>query len=1705
TIGLTNADGAMGLTAGTGVTVTYSVNGVGTDPADPAMDFSAGTTVVIPSGQTFALITVTVSGDTTPEKNETFEVMLSGTSAFMLEGTTKATGTIINDDAPTIGFLNQTFTANEGNTGTTPFLFTITLSESAPFPVTVSFSTTDGTAMTSDMDYGATNMNVTFPAGQTSVVVTVPVTGDGVLEADETFTVMLTNAMAPGVTPSIVNGTGTATIVNDDSDPAVTLLGPNSFAEMNATNNVIYTLSLSTTSPTATTVTFALADGTANNTDYTPFTQTIAIPANTLTFTVPVTILGDTVPEADETFNVSIMAAQTMGTTSIQATIGNDDALNVSIIGGTSATENAAFTTPFAFTISLDKTANVPVTVSYLTNDGTATAGSDYMDNDGVVTFAPGQSLATVFVTAIDDTSAEPDETFTVALQNITGPGNNQGMLAAPSIATGTIVNDDVSQVSILGLSLAEGTSSNTNFVFTLSLDATNSLPITVTFSTMDVSASAGTDYTAISGQVVTILPTTQVLPVTVTVSGDSIPEANETFLVQIDGTNGMPGTTVATGTIVNDDFVTVSLQGSISQLEGDVSGSPTFTYTISLSQTSSTPITVSYATIDNSATTADNDYNGLTTTIVVPAGSLTVPITVTANGDTMNEPDENFFVGLTGVSSPNMLASLGTTTQATAVLINDDLPGLGILDVMQTEGNSNNNFIFTFTLAQSSTLPTTVTYSTQSGTALDTSDFAPINMATAVIPAGQTSVTVPVTISGDGIPEADETFAVVINASNAPIAKTTAFGTIVNDDFVTVSLQGSLTALEGNVANSPTFVYTISLSSGANNTAAQPITVSYATVDGIAMSALGDYNSLASTVVFTPGTSTALITVTANGDTMNEPDEDFFVQLTMVDSPDMLASISTTSQATAVLINDDTDQITVSLINGFSANEGNSGTTNFLFTISLSETTTQPVTVSFSTMDGTAMDAMDYAQTSGVVTFNPGASLATIIVPVSGDTIPENDETFTVQLLATNVMVGTTQQTGTIVNDDFPGVSILGSISQLENQATPTTYVYTISLSQTAEVDITVSYATNDNTATVANMDYTDNDGLVTIAAGSTTQLVTVTVIPDSMQEPDETFNVTISNAMGAGATIVTAASTATGVIINDDASVGITPGTVSNLEDLGPSMPTDYVFTITLSTTLPVPTIISYNTNDGTANAGMDYVDNDGLVTIPVGQTLAVVTVTSVPDGATESDETFTVTINNNGNNNITVSQPTATGVLVDNDFPGVGLIGPGAMNEGTSANTDYVFTIFLGQTAPFNVTVTYSITDMTTDAMDFAGLPTTTVAIIPAGSASVFVTVTVSGDNTIEPDETFSVQLTGSNATINNALSQAIGTIVNDDFPQVNILPNTVSQLESNTAFVYTISLTGTSPSPTTVTYQTQNGTALAPGDFNNIPLGTATIASGQTTALVTVTVSNDTIPEGNENFTVNLLGSNAPIGQSVATGVIQDDDPVGVGISGSISALEGNSGTNTSSFIYSVTLTQTAAQPVTVSYTVANGTASSGSDFVANSGTVVIPAGNLASNPITVTVSGDTTVEPNENFFVQITGTPVSVAGLSATFTTQTQATGVIINDDLGDVVIVPNTVAQSESMTAFVYTISLTQTNSNPVTVTYQTQNGSAVAPGDFTNIPSAVVTIAPGQTTALVTVTVSNDTIPEGNENFTVNLLGSNAPIGQSVATGVIQ
>ena len=402
--------------------------------------------------------------------------------------------------------------------------------------------------------------------------------------------------------------------------------------------------------------------------------------------------------------------------------------------------------------------------------------------------------------------------------------------------------------------------------------------------------------------------------------------------------------------------------------------------------------------------------------------------------------------------------------------------------------------------------------------------------------------------VNGDTKFEADEDFTVTLNsANNATInpAGDTVTGVIENDDAMpTISISPPTISQPEGDSGTTLYIYTVTLSNASDQT----ITVDYSTNDGSATLADNDYQDNDGSLTFNPGDPlTQQIIVEVNGDTDVENDEDFTVTLDSATNANIDASADT---STGIIANDDTpppvSQVSISPTT-INQPEGDSGTTLYTYTVTLSNASDQIVTVDYTTNDGSATLAdNDYQDNDGILTFNPGEPLTQqIVVAVNGDTDVENDEDFTVTLNgATNANIDASADTSTgiIINDDtlppIPQVSI-GSptISQAEGDSGTTLYTYTVTLSNANDQIITVDYTTNDGSATLADNDYQDNDGSLTFNPGDElTQEITVAVNGDTQLEGDETFTVRLDLVEGGEVELNPNARESRGIIVNDE-----------------------------------------------------------------------------------------------------------------------------------------------------------------------------------------------------------------------------------------------------------------------------------------------------------------------------------------------------------------------------------------------------------------------------------------------------------------------------------------------------------------------------------------------------------------------------------------
>ncbi len=911
----------------------------------------------------------------------------------------------------------------EGDTGVTALTFTVSLSRASDEIVRVSYRTDDGTGFAAGdatigrSDYTAASGTLRFERGETEQTFTVDVHGDVLNEADETFTVALSNPAGA----EIEYGEARALILNDDELPTVSIESMRTVTELDSgTSTLQLALSLSAPAARPATVDWTTLDDTAAaGEDYVANMGTAVFSPGETSQTIEIVLMGDVLDEPDEEFAVQLsdpVNAQLDDLFSVVTILDNDlpvPAGPTLSIGNATVNEGSLSSVTLTFTVSLSQAATAAVSVDYATIDGTATAGGvaatggrDYLAASDTVTFAIGEISKQVSITVYSDTLNEANETFTVELINAVG---------APVLdpqGVGTITNDDTAPtISVGNATVTEGAAGVRSASFVVSLSKSSGRDITVDFDTNDGSAGAGDDYVAASGTLTFTAGQTSAV-VSVDVNGDLLNEINETFYLDLSvATNATILDNQGLGTISNDDDLPEITIDNVAVTEGDA-GTTNAVFSVMLSTASGQAVSVAWTTGQDTAT--GQDYAGASGNLSFPAGTTVQTISIAVNGDVTNEPNEAFTVDLYSPSNCTIADSQGIGT-----IITDDstLPGLNIADASLTEGNAGMlTLSLTVTLDMSSAQQVTVDYDTFDISASEGADYE-LATGTLTFDPGQTSQIVDINILGDTLHEPDETVLVTLSgAVNAFVADGDGVGTITDNDTAPTLSISDATLTEGN-AGTKNATFTISLSAASGF----PVSVAYATADGSAeeggLAALGqdDYEAASDVAVIAASQTSVQITVPINGDTLAEAGETFLVQL----STPQNATIAD-GQGQCTITND--DGLPTISIDNVSLLEGDAGTKTFTFTVTLSSVSGSQVSVSFATANGTAISPSDYAATSGTVVFDPGETTANIDVTVNGDKPAEGNvnETFYVNL--SNPMGATiadAQGLGTIINDD--------------------------------------------------------------------------------------------------------------------------------------------------------------------------------------------------------------------------------------------------------------------------------------------------------------------------------------------------------------------------------------------------------------------------------------------------------------------------------------------------------------------------------------------------------------------------------------------------------------------------------------------------------------------------------------------------------------
>jgi hypothetical protein len=922
----------------------------------------------------------------------------------------------------------------------------------------------------------------------------VGIVGDTLQEGNEQFSVALSGA----VNATVVNGTVTATIIDDD-DSTFTVRGGVVREGDQDPGVLLFTINRQGSLDGAASVNYATQNSgaTAGN-DFVATSGVLNFAPGEASKQVAVPIMVDTVQEGTEQFFMTLTNAVNATTTGSAAigTIIDDDTVFWSIEAA-STVEGDTGTTALEFKIRRAGQTFGAATIGYATQNNSATAPADFVAANGNLTFAPGEAVKSVIVQVNGDTAQEGDEFFNVILSN-----PSTGSVAVNS-AQGMIADDDQSYFAIRSddVAVAEGNSGNTPTTFTVTRYGSLDGAASVNYATSNGTAATPSDYALVSGTL-NFAPGEATKTVTVNIAGDTAAEPNEYLFVNLSGPNNATlANTQAAVWAANDDAPVGNaffFLGDASVVEGD-SGTTPATFTVRRLGDTSGTASVNYSI----PAPADGDYQVTSGTLTFGPGETSKTFAINVVGDGRDENGfENFNASLSGATTGSQVAD----ASGTMTVVDDDNITLWVSDASVVEGDNAGGQDVHLTLRRfgKTAGQSSVNYATQNSTATSPTDFQ-IASGTVIFGPGEDTKDVVVRVVGDTTQENNESFTLVLSGVvNGSIQGGNGSVYIFDDDDSSIAV-GDVVVTEGTGGNGPTADFVVTRYGSVDG----PATVNYTTTNSTAV-APGDYTTASATLTFAPGETSRTVSVFVAPDTLQEATEQFFLDFSAPVNVDIARS-----RATGVIVDDDDSQVALT---GGAVVEGDAGNKDLNFTITRYGSLAGTATVEFRTNNSSATAPGDYTQVVQAYTFAPGEASKTIPVQVVGDTTQEGNELFTAFLQSPNnvTVVPTGSNYGQIIDDDESFLVIDNVVLTEGDPGSEHTAVLTVRRFGSLDGPATVNYATQNSSATAPG-DYTLTSGTLTFAPGVTSQTIGIPITADRIRENDEQFLVNLSAAVNA------------------------------------------------------------------------------------------------------------------------------------------------------------------------------------------------------------------------------------------------------------------------------------------------------------------------------------------------------------------------------------------------------------------------------------------------------------------------------------------------------------------------------------------------------------------------------------------------------------
>lgn len=919
---------------------------------------------------------------------------------------------------------------------------------------------------------------------------------------------------------------------------------------------------------------------------------------------------------------VPVLAAQQHRATSRFNAIGPSQVNGAIVISRSSLTisePNGSDT--FNVSLDADPAASVSIPLSVSSTECTLSDSIVILDSTN------WEAGETVTVTAVDDPIDDGAQSCDVQFGASDSTNGDYDGLTHPDLPV-TVNDDDTAavQVSPTSFTITEGASDSFDISLTSqpTSDVTINLtpnaectvnPTSVTFTSGDWQTAQSVDVTGVEDGVVD--GTQQCLVTTSKTTGD--PSYNTVTVDDV------------TVTVLDGDLPTVQFSSNTYNVDEDAG---TATITVELSAPAAGDVTVTAATSDGTAE-AGSDYEAVNELVTIPTGQESATFDVTIIDDPTDEDIETVSLALSNPTGP---ATLGTPSSATLTITDNDLePNVRFSTDNYPVNEGDGSRMITVQLSEASGREVTVDYTTGDGTATTGEDYTTTAGTLRFVP-GDTSETFTVPIIDDNVFERfDESINLALSgANNATIGSPGTARILIRDNDTKANVQFSRSNYDVNEGDDFATISVV-----LSRPVGELVSINYATSDGTA-TAGADYTARNNTLTFPSGVITRTFTVPITDDLIDENNETVNLSLS---SPQPSAALNLGPRSSSILNIIDNDGATeIQFASATYSVTESAGTATI--NVVRSGLSAFEVRVNYATTGGSATAGQDYTATSGTLVFGPNETSKSFEVPIIADGINEPPET--VNLALSNPVLATLGSPSTAVltihdSNEAPAVQFSQDTYTVDESMLTANITVTLNVPKTE--DVTVFYAVQEGTATLGE-DFATTGVTLTIPAGQTAGSFSVTLLPDQIDEPDETVILTLTGAEGAE---LGQRSTATLIIVDNDPTPTIsfslsslTVGETDGTADLPVRLSAESGRTVT----------VDYTTVDGSAVAGSDYIATSGTLTFAPGDTTKTIHVPLLEGLGGEPNEIFFVELS--APVNATLSTPDrAIVTIVDGDL--------------------------------------------------------------------------------------------------------------------------------------------------------------------------------------------------------------------------------------------------------------------------------------------------------------------------------------------------------------------------------------------------------------------------------------------------------------------